>query len=280
MAVLERFRWYKRQARSSSSINLFSAYDANIIGGLLLGTGMAITGACPGTVLVQISTGHSSSAFILAGGVLGGILYSKFHPNVRLIRPGNSSGGRLTFHDKLGISSNQGVLVFGTICLAILALATFLGPKAGRISLRSISGGLLIGASQGVSLLLTGKAIGVSVVYEEAGQYFWWLATPSAGFLSKRGPPPSYRALVFASGMLAGSWVLARSAPLSLDRTVEEISRLSAILGGMGMVFGARLAGGCTSGHGISGLAMLSVSSLITVVSMFIGGIGTATTMS
>jgi uncharacterized protein len=42
--------------------------------------------------------------------------------------------------------------------------------------------------------------------------------------------------------------------------------------GGILMAFGARLAGGCTSGHGISGAAQLSVSSWISLICFFIGG--------
>ncbi len=46
--------------------------------------------------------------------------------------------------------------------------------------------------------------------------------------------------------------------------------------GGMLMAFGARLAGGCTSGHGISGTMQLSVASWIAVVCFFIGGVAVA----
>lgn len=45
------------------------------------------------------------------------------------------------------------------------------------------------------------------------------------------------------------------------------------------MVFGARLAGGCTSGHGISGMSTLSISSIVTVASIFSGGIALALMM-
>ncbi len=44
-------------------------------------------------------------------------------------------------------------------------------------------------------------------------------------------------------------------------------------VGGMLMAFGARLAGGCTSGHGISGTLQLNVSSWIAVICFFIGGV-------
>jgi uncharacterized protein len=52
-----------------------------------------------------------------------------------------------------------------------------------------------------------------------------------------------------------------------------------AMLGGVFMAFGARLAGGCTSGHGISGTMQLSVGSWIAVICFFIGGIITAMLM-
>jgi uncharacterized protein len=45
------------------------------------------------------------------------------------------------------------------------------------------------------------------------------------------------------------------------------------LLGGMLMAFGARLAGGCTSGHGISGTSQLSISSWISLICFFIGGV-------
>lgn len=45
------------------------------------------------------------------------------------------------------------------------------------------------------------------------------------------------------------------------------------ILGGFFVGFGARYAGGCTSGHAISGLANLQLASLLAVIGFFIGGL-------
>ncbi|TKD66992.1 YeeE/YedE family protein [Flavobacterium sp. ASW18X] len=45
------------------------------------------------------------------------------------------------------------------------------------------------------------------------------------------------------------------------------------ILGGFLVGFGARYAGGCTSGHAISGLSNLQLPSLIAVIGFFIGGL-------
>lgn len=51
---------------------------------------------------------------------------------------------------------------------------------------------------------------------------------------------------------------------------------LVAFIGGIVMGFGARWAGGCTSGHGISGTLQLAVSSWLAAICFFIGGIATA----
>jgi uncharacterized membrane protein YedE/YeeE len=45
------------------------------------------------------------------------------------------------------------------------------------------------------------------------------------------------------------------------------------ILGGFLVGFGARYAGGCTSGHAISGVADLQIASLVAVVGFFVGGL-------
>lgn len=45
------------------------------------------------------------------------------------------------------------------------------------------------------------------------------------------------------------------------------------VLGGFLVGFGTRYAGGCTSGHAISGLSDLQLPSLIAVIGFFIGGL-------
>lgn len=51
---------------------------------------------------------------------------------------------------------------------------------------------------------------------------------------------------------------------------------LLALVGGGVMAYGARMAGGCTSGHGISGTLQLAVGSWIAVICFFIGGVAAA----
>ena len=82
----------------------------------------------------------------------------------------------------------------------------------------------------------------------------------------------------FVSAILSGqfhiAWVPTRwSASFGYTPFVRV---LTALIGGIIMGFGARWAGGCTSGHGISGTMQLAVSSWLAAVCFFIGGIAAA----
>jgi len=55
------------------------------------------------------------------------------------------------------------------------------------------------------------------------------------------------------------------------EMSVKNIAVL--IIGGLLIGFGTRYAGGCTSGHAISGLSALQLPSLIAVIGFFIGGL-------
>jgi uncharacterized membrane protein YedE/YeeE len=79
-------------------------------------------------------------------------------------------------------------------------------------------------------------------------------------------------------GILLGSYILNKGVTIPTNPEVA-ISNARALAGGVALTFGGRLGGGCTSGHGISGMSMLSISSFIAVASMFIGGMGLAYVM-
>ncbi len=51
---------------------------------------------------------------------------------------------------------------------------------------------------------------------------------------------------------------------------------LAAFTGGALLLFGARMAGGCTSGHVISGMSQLALSGMVFAVAVFAAGIPTA----
>ncbi len=87
-------------------------------------------------------------------------------------------------------------------------------------------------------------------------------------------------------GLLIGAFV-SRGCPLrSLALGAEPVGTgvraapiprlVAALLGGMLIGLGARWADGCTSGHGISGILQMSVTSIIAVSCFLIGGSATA----
>jgi uncharacterized protein len=65
-------------------------WQADAIGGLLLGAGISIAGACPGTVFAQIGAGYRDAWFTVAGGTIGALVFGYLEP---VLRPILLSGG-------------------------------------------------------------------------------------------------------------------------------------------------------------------------------------------
>ena len=82
----------------------------------------------------------------------------------------------------------------------------------------------------------------------------------------------------FASSLLAGTFALTWTPTLWAETFgMAYLPRLiAAVIGGVALGAGARWAGGCTSGHGISGTLQLAVSSWLAAICFFVGGIATA----
>ena len=82
----------------------------------------------------------------------------------------------------------------------------------------------------------------------------------------------------FTSAKLSGQfkldWMPSMWAAAFHSRPLTRVA--VALLGGLLLGLGARWAGGCTSGHGISGTLQLSVSSWLAAICFFIGGIAAA----
>jgi hypothetical protein len=94
-------------------------YGADIIGGLLLGAGIALAGACPGTVLAQVGVGYRDALFVLIGGIAGATAFSYAEP---ALRPALLSGGpgKLTFADLTGLP--YWILALALAALIVVAL--------------------------------------------------------------------------------------------------------------------------------------------------------------
>jgi hypothetical protein len=79
----------------------------------------------------------------------------------------------------------------------------------------------------------------------------------------------------FAASMIDKSFKVESVPPIWSDRFGDNLAvrAIGAFLGGILAMFGARLAGGCPSGHGLSGLMQLSISGFIAMAGFFGAGI-------
>lgn len=268
--IAEKLGYIKLAPRSPQPLGLFSKYDGNIIGGFLLGAGMALSGSCPGTVLAQVGAGLQTGYRTLNGALLGGLLWTGLVN--KLVKARKEEKGLqcepCTLDQSAHISKGATLFIFEAVCLAVVASTVILSKGAYDWTLFSAGSGLLVGLAQLFSLLSRRCMVGVSTSYEEAGNYFWWLVKGA----DAKSRPKGYQNLIFASGVVAGAWGLVTYLPQFALPTLYEAPAHLATLGGVVMVLGARLAGGCTSGHGISGLSLLSTSSLITIGTAFATG--------
>lgn len=93
--------------------------------------------------------------------------------------------------------------------------------------------------------------------------------------------------MLFVVGVFVGASVSSRLGKSGKIETVPPIweqrfgpspvkRAVGAFIGGLILLFGARMAGGCPSGHGLSGNMQLSVSGLLALVFFLVGGIVTA----
>jgi len=149
-----------------------------------------------------------------------------------------------------------------------------------------LAGGL-IGVLTWLTMLFSGKPVGASSAYAAAAGLVGKAVAPryTAHLAYFRNKPPRLDwGFVFVGATIVGAFLAAwhggeltqRWLPPFWEARFGEgslpLRALVAFLGGLLMAFGARLAGGCTSGHGISGTLQLNAASWIALICFFAGG--------
>jgi hypothetical protein len=123
----------------------------------------------------------------------------------------------------------------------------------------ALTGGLLIGLAAALFLLLAGRIAGISGL------------TAIAARIGSGGTPWA-QAASFIVGLPVGAWLVAsvvRRPDIAVTTSIPLLITAGLLVG-----FGTRLANGCTSGHGVCGVARLSPRSLIaTAIFMGSGGL-------
>lgn len=231
---------------------------------------MALSGSCPGTLFAQMAAGVHTGFYALNGAVIGGIIWTGLlsqsvaqRRQTKSLKPEASA-----IYQQLGISRAAALVLFETVFVGVIAATMVYTPPFPGTKMSGAAGGLLIGLSQLFSLITRRSMVGISGSYEELGNLFW--SKVKGGDAQTK--PKSLQNVLFAVSAGIGALVAAKSFPEFTARAAFEAPPLLATIGGTLMVIGARLAGGCTSGHGISGISLLSTSSIITIASTFAMG--------
>jgi uncharacterized membrane protein YedE/YeeE len=120
----------------------------------------------------------------------------------------------------------------------------------------ALIGGILIGLSAVGLMALNGRIAGISGIVGAA--------------MGARGAELGWR-LAFVAGLFLGPWLVlaltGRLPPIVLEASLPVI-----VAGGLLVGFGSRLGSGCTSGHGVCGLARLSPRSLVAMLAFTASG--------
>ena len=137
-----------------------------------------------------------------------------------------------------------------------------------------IIGGLIIGLGVSFVYILTGLHSTQSSFFSSTISYF----SKIPYFQRKTYLESREWRLYFAASVILGALIYTLTvSPDGFWTTSIQWWRL--VLGGFLVGFGTRLSSGCTSGHGISGIASLSTTSLYAVITFIVVGIITAHAM-
>jgi len=276
------------------------------LGGVLLGVGMALSGACPGMVWAAYGAKTELSYLTIVGGVIGAFVYASFAEKIQLNilnRPPLGPCSQVYADEAMGHNSPALLMmILGIVCLGGCAVLESLVPWKSELPSRlaeamnapacdfgsstfsfiecpawppSIAG-MLLGSLQFLGVMFIGNVLGSATSFQIISS----LCTPSklsTGYSKVFATPNvlSWFQLPYVALATLAAFVCANGAN-DVGRSEGVNSPLLAFIGGFILIFGSRLGGGCTSGHGLSGCAMLMIQSWIAVPAMFMGGIITA----
>lgn len=136
--------------------------------------------------------------------------------------------------------------------------------------------GLALGLIVPLLYVLAGKWFGISTSLQQIGA----LCAPHSEleYLKKHDRRQNMWTVVFVAGIafgafLATHWLTPDPPPLLPEEFRNLSGAFKLLAGGFLVGFGARYAGGCTSGHSISGISNLNPASLLATACFFLGGL-------
>lgn len=133
--------------------------------------------------------------------------------------------------------------------------------------MEGLFGGALIGSSAAALLLLNGDILGASGITSSV------LLNPKKNLTE---PAQYWKLILIVSFLLTSNLGFAEN----YSEFTSGVSFLAYAIGGFFVGFGTNLGNGCTSGHGICGMARLSYRSFVAVATFMAIGLATATLMA
>ena len=136
--------------------------------------------------------------------------------------------------------------------------------------------GILIGLTVPLLYLLAGQGFGISTSFQQIGA----MCSPKSRlpYLRDFDKHKGMWTLMFVIGIAAGGFIanfLLSNEPVEFlpDAYISTGGAIRLLVGGILIGFGTRYAGGCTSGHSITGIANLNWPSLVATIFFFVGGL-------
>jgi hypothetical protein len=252
------------------------AWLGPVVGGTGFGIGMVLAGGCVSRNLVRLGAGSLKALVVLlltavaAAATLRGGLAPARAAFAGLAAVDTAATG-LDAMVAAALDLRRpwlGALIGGTLALAILAFC--LADRQFRRSRREVTAGLVLGLLPPLFWLSAtpdpgGGAAGLTFVAPLAESLAW---------LVDLTLPVVAVAVGLTLGTVTGAGLMAAATgQLRLETFAGRDDMLRHVAGGLLMGVGGGLAGGCTIGHGLTGLATLGLAPLLAVAGMVAGAI-------
>lgn len=108
-------------------------WKADIIGGLILGIGIAMAGACPGTTMAQIGVGYKDAWVVLLGGIAGALFYGYFETSITALFA--EKGEKVMLSGLVGLSFWATALILAVVLVAFVAALERMRPWRDEIGI-------------------------------------------------------------------------------------------------------------------------------------------------
>ena len=250
-----------------------------VIGGLLFGVGMAILGYCPGTLSVSLGEGSIDALLGITGGLVGGFVYTILLPSVQGIL--GPDLGSISLYTLVGQHQFVFYILDILIGIAFIWIGFILNKKEKSTNYKWLYAGIGLAMLNAVVFLTVGtnRIIGASTAYPFVADLI--TGTTQNSYFPKIQGPGQWE-LLFLTGAFVSGIVISlfrKEFKITLIHSNWEKYKgksatkriIWSFIGGFILIIGARMAGGCTSGHILSGGMQLSLSSLIFAAFVFAG---------